>query len=410
MRPFRSIAASSAAVLRHPLILPLYLPALLLSIAQGLILPVLPLYVEAFDAPYLWIGLVLAGDGLGTLIGDIPAGIILRRVDQRRGMLAGLLLLGLATTALFWARSIPEAFFYRLLSGMGGALYNVSRHTYIADTITVATRGRSVALLGGTFRIGRMIGPIIAGALAVGSGLRAPFLAFGLVSAMAMLVILLFNRSTPAQIGLPAAVHRPPLTLRSMLAMIRSHARMLRSVAPGQFLMQTVRAGPGVVIPLYGAQVLGLDAQQIGWIMSAASAVDMTLFYPTGIIMDRYGRKWSLVPSALIMGLGLALIPLTGSFWGLAAAAMVNGFGNGLGSGVMLTLGADLTPPESRGEFLGLWSLVGDAGYTSGPLLVGAVADALALQPAALAIASTGFLAGMIFWLFVPETLKKERV
>ncbi len=404
----RSISSATSALARHPLILPLYIPALLLSIAQGLVIPVLPLYVGAFDAPYLWIGLVLAGDGLGHLIGDIPAGMILRRLNQRRGMLLGLALLGLATMALFWARSIPEAFFYRVLAGMGSALYNVSRHTYIAETITVATRGRSVALLGGTFRIGRMIGPIISGSLAVASGLRAPFLAYGLVCALAGLVILLFNRGAAVVPGVPAA-QKPPLTLRSMLAMIRSHARMLRAVAPGQFLMQTVRAGPGVVIPLYGAEVLGLDAQQIGWIMSAASGVDMTLFYPTGIIMDRLGRKWAVVPSALIMGLGLALIPLTTGFWGLVAAAVLNGFGNGLGSGVMLTLGADLTPPESRGEFLGMWSLVGDAGYTSGPLLVGAVADVLALQPATLAIASTGFLAGMIFWIFVPETLKKER-
>jgi MFS family permease len=176
----------------------------------------------------------------------------------------------------------------------------------------------------------------------------------------------------------------------------------------GHYLMQMVRAGPAVVIPLYGSTVLGLGVEQIGLIFGAASAIDMTLFYPTGIIMDRFGRKWAIVPSALIMGIGLAVIPFTTSFIGLMLAAMLNGFGNGLGSGVMLTLGADLAPPETRGEFIGLWSLIGDAGVTSGPVAIGAVADVLALQPAIWAIAAVGLGAGLVFGRYVPETLQKK--
>ena len=65
----------------------------------------------------------------------------------------------------------------------------------------------------------------------------------------------------------------------------------------------------------------------------------------------------------------MALIPLTGSFAALLAATSLIGFGNGLGSGTMLTLGADLAPPkgEGMGAFLGLWRLIGDTGHTSAP-------------------------------------------
>ena len=173
-------------------------------------------------------------------------------------------------------------------------------------------------------------------------------------------------------------------------------------------MMQMVRAGPAVVLPLYGATVLGMQVEEIGYPMGMASFIDMLFFYPTGIIMDRFGRKWAVVPSALIMSLGLALIPLTGSPLGLAAAAVLNGLGNGLGSGVMITMGADLAPREGRGEFLGLWSLIGDAGSSSGPVLVGAVTDLLALSPATWVIATSGLAAASVFGLLVPETLKRS--
>ena len=48
-----------------------------------------------------------------------------------------------------------------------------------------------------------------------------------------------------------------------------------------------IRGGRRVIIPLYGADVIGLDAQEIGFIISVSAAVDMALFYPTGMIMDQ---------------------------------------------------------------------------------------------------------------------------
>jgi predicted MFS family arabinose efflux permease len=48
------------------------------------------------------------------------------------------------------------------------------------------------------------------------------------------------------------------------------------------------------------------------------------------------------VPSFAVMAFGVALIPLADDFTTLMLAGLVVGFGNGLGSGTMMTLGADL--------------------------------------------------------------------
>ena len=84
------------------------------------------------------------------------------------------------------------------------------------------------------------------------------------------------------------------------------------------------------------------------------------------------------------------------------------GIGNGLGSGSMMTLGSDLSPAGSRGEFLGVWRLIGDLGHTGAPLVVGVVADVLLLSLAIWVIAGSGLLAASIFTFLVPETLQRK--
>jgi MFS family permease len=308
---------------------------------------------------------------------------------------------------LLWARSIPELLVYRILGGVGFSLYGVARHAYLAEQIAVGQRGRAVALLGGVFRIGRFAGPAIGGFIATASTLRTPFWMMAALTGFALLVVILF---------LPAATVTQQADLQNFkdyLGRLRTVAgengRVLLPVGAGQMLAQMVRTGPSVLFPLYGADVLGLDVAAIGAVLSTGAAVDMTLFYPTGVIMDKYGRKFAIIPSFLLQGIGLALIPLTQSFAGLALVAGLVGLGNGLGSGVMLTLGADLAPPASRGEFLGMWRLIGDTGSTVGPIIGGAIAGWLALPIAAVVMGSSGMLSSLIFATLVPETNRRER-
>jgi len=110
------------------------------------------------------------------------------------------------------------------------------------------------------------------------------------------------------------------------------------------------------------------------------------------------------VPSFAVMAIGVATIPLAHHQFGLIAASIIIGFGNGLGSGTMMTLGADLAPPGATGEFLGIWRLVGDVGAVGGPLVVGAMATALGLGASALTLAGIGVIATCTLAFLVQET------
>jgi MFS family permease len=252
-------------------------------------------------------------------------------------------------------------------------------------------------------RIGRFAGPMIGGIVAAQFGLRAPFLIFGGTGAIALIVIAAFAQTTQttSQGDSTGGNH--------LVSTLRSHYRVLTSAGMGQLFAQMIRAGRGIIIPLYAADAIGLDVQAIGFIVSISSAVDMALFYPTGLIMDRLGRKYAIVPSFVIQALGMSLVPLTDSFTGLLLVATLIGLGNGFSSGSMMTLGADLAPQDTRGEFLGVWRLIGDGGATGGPVLVGGIADLVALSTAAWAMSGAGLAAAAIFGFLVPEPLKKRQ-
>jgi MFS family permease len=166
-----------------------------------------------------------------------------------------------------------------------------------------------------------------------------------------------------------------------------------------------IRAGRTVAVPLYAADVLGFDAQMIGFLEGVSGLVDAAMSWPAGTVMDRVGRKWAIVPSFAIQAAGMAIVPFTGTAGQLLAAMCVYSVGNGLGSGSMMTLGADLAPGSARGKFLGVWRLVGDAGSGAGPIAVGGVADLLVLPAAVLVMSAAGFAAAGVFAFFVPETL-----
>jgi MFS family permease len=137
----------------------------------------------------------------------------------------------------------------------------------------------------------------------------------------------------------------------------------------------------------------------------------MLLFYPAGKVMDLMGRRWVVVPSLVIMGAGMLALPLTYDATTLLLAAMAIGFGNGIGSGMMMTLGADHAPRNGRAHFLGLWRLMADIGATCGPALLSLLAATMTLGAGIAANGLLAFLAAghLAYWIPRVRTPDAER-
>ncbi len=383
------------------LLLPVYVPTALLAFGQGLLVPTLPYYAFALGAPGALIGLIVASAGIGTLIADVPAGALLGRFGRRPAMLTGAGLVGITTIIAAFLPSIAALIVLRLLAGVGTALWGLSRHAYITDVITPAQRGRSLSIFGGINRGGTLVAPFFGGIIGQAFGLQASLLLAGITALLTAALAFRFVPETGRAEQTAAGGHKMRWAIVGQL--LRTHWRDLSAAGTAQIFAQLIRAGRQLLIPLYGIG-FGLDIATTSSIISIAAALDVAMFIPAGLMMDRFGRKVAAVPSFAIMAIGMIVVAASFDFRSLLIGAAIIGFGNGLGSGTMMTLGADLAPPGAVGEFLGFWRLIGDAGSSGGPLIVGAVAGAFGLISTALLLSGVGAAAALVLALLVRET------
>ena len=165
-------------------------------------------------------------------------------------------------------------------------------------------------------------------------------------------------------------------------------------------------------MPLWGLSI-GLDASTIALVVGISGAIDFALFYVSGQIMDRFGRLWAVLPSMVLMGGGFLALSVThdladASMW-FAAFAMVLAVGNGLSSGILLTLGADVAPKSNPAPFLGSWRTLTDAGGAATPLLVSGVTAVWSIGGAVALIGVVGLVGAVAFSRYVPRFVPRVR-
>ena len=83
------------------------------------------------------------------------------------------------------------------------------------------------------------------------------------------------------------------------------------------------------------------------------------------------------------------------------------GVGNGLSSGILLTLGADVAPKGDPAPFLGSWRTLTDAGGATAPVLFSGIAAISTLGVATAAMGVIGLVGALGFLRWVPRYIKR---
>lgn len=382
----------------------IYGPTLLFALGQGAIIPLIPSMATKLGADLATSGLVASALVVGQLCGNIPAGWLVAKVGERLAMVfSGLL-------ALAGAIMLPFASNIAVLA--------LARHSFMAAHVPFHFRARALALLGGSYRFGVFIGPFVAALLLSATGNDAAVI-WCLIICLAATVLLVWLGPDPerefvagereavtgaatAGMSLPDAegaregVFRTMVRFRAVLARLGLAASSLSAL----------RAARQVVLPLWGVAI-GLDAQTISLVVGISGALDFALFYVSGQVMDRFGRRWAVVPSMLMMSLSFLVLACTG---GLASAttwfvviAGVIGVANGLSSGLLLTLGADLAPKQNPAPFLGSWRTLTSAGGAVAPLIFSGLVAIAPIGVATAAMGAIGVLGTAAFLRWMPR-------
>jgi MFS family permease len=399
-------ASSGERAISRETILSLYLPAVILSLGTGIAAPVLPAYAKSFDVSFETAALIIIVQPWGSVVSTFPTGYLIDRIGRRPVLLLGPLLTAVTAllTAVAWSFAILLLF--RFLNGMAAQMWQQSRLAMIADTGGDRERGKLITWMNSMQRFGMLFAPAIGG-LVAGIDLRLPFVIHG-VLVLAVLVPSFWTVKETA----PAETRRPEAGNGDwgfILSELRK-PQMLYFLA-AQIFANLTRGNIQLILNFYLAVQYGRSPASLGLSSSANSFLNIPIGLATGTIMDRYGRKKTVVPG--FMGLCVSAFFLAWTaydhspFWVFLIGYYALNVSQGVTAGNMQVLGSDLAPARARGRFIGLWRLMAELGNASSPTVFSAL-SVIGYMASFSFIGSCAFMVAVIIGFKVKETIGRK--
>ena len=376
---------------------PVFTPSLLFGIAEGSLLPIIPASAGALGANLPTAAVITGLVMVGTLVADIPAAKLINVIGERKAMLSasvvgsfGVLFSLLSTTLWMLGAGM-------FLLGASVSVFALARHSFLTEAVPYSHRARSLSILGGVFRAGHFIGPMIGALLITLFDIQAVFWSAVVFSALAA-VVLLFVK--------PDVMPDTPGTTKGVTWMVaKRESKKLATLGVVSAIMGSLRTARIVGLPLWALHI-GLSPAATALYIGIAGALDLALSYTSGQIMDRFGRRWSALPTLLGLSLTFALLTITDDATTFLAVALVMSLANGVGSGIILVIGSDLAPKGEKNEFLASYRLLVDAGVAATPLAISAITAVFGLSAAMLWITGTGIFGAVLAHRYLPRRAK----
>lgn len=353
------------------------------------------------------LGLVTSMFAAGRLLTDLPAGRVLERVQATCLLAVSATVMTIGSFGLAAAGRSLTVYAAAFTMGVASAVTNATGMHSFSVTAPKQRRGTSLAVYSTALLGGQALGPFAGGAVAAATSWRTAEVVAG-VACLLLVAVLLWSharsgRRTRRVAATPPANDEPALDQRAGATGARQWGQQQAALMFVAFAMFfTLGAMPQTLVPLIGADDLGLPVQWIGAALGVGGACRLVGGFVGGVLADRVSRRAALLPGLVLQALGVALVAGAGVPWWLAGIVVMS-----LASwsiSVATAVLADLAPVGRLGPQLGSFRFVGDVGLILGPLLATQLYELSGRAVTVGAIAA--LLLGAAVWsgLSVPET------
>ena len=386
-------------------ILSVYIPAFFIFLGMGIVSPILALYASTFNVSFAEVSLAISMYAIGRVLADLPVGVLADRVGRKPLMIIGTIILATtsflnATAGVFW-----QFLVYRFLEGVGSSMWVTSRMALLADILRPEERGRVLSYFSSFMLIGSAAGPTVGGFVTVIWDIRAPFYIYSVVGLISLALTIIFIHETKA--GHTSHTGESAFSLSVALRITKNLNFLMASVAT--FAMFFLTAGVrDMIIPLYSADVLGLDEAAIGMILSCATIMNLILTIPIGYMIDSQGRKSVILKSMYVTSAACLVFSFTNSYWTMALTAVLLGIGTSGAQQAPQAMATDVTMNEPHGLSMGIYRVFGDIGFIVGPTILGFIADNFGLRVPFYFMAALLFIVAVLVSIIAKETFVKN--
>ncbi|GIK42494.1 MAG: MFS transporter [Chloroflexota bacterium] len=302
---------------------------------------------------------------VGAALVAYPIGRLMDQFGRRIGLSVGHLF-GIGGALIAGAAVIQESLWLFLggvlLMGLAKGVIDLGRYA-AAEANIVSKRARAISLvvLGGT--VGSISGPALIKWTGVAAerfnapSLSGPWFAAALFLAISLVMITIFLRPDPQQIGRQLAALEPGPTLpaqegRSFQEVFFNEPRAKLAVAAmvfGQLTMVWVMT----ITPVHmHHHAHGIAA--ISWVFMAHTLGMFGLSFPVGWLVDRLGRVKMIIIGSLLLVASCLLAPLSAEVYWLVIVLFLLGLGWNCCFVAGSTLLADILRSHEKGRVQGL--------------------------------------------------------
>ncbi|QQS39411.1 MFS transporter [Candidatus Woesebacteria bacterium] len=335
----------------------------------GIILPLLPYYVESFGAGPLTIGLIFASYSFFQIISAPILGELSDKFGRRPVLLFSIFGTAVSFGLLGIANSIPLLFLSRIIDGATGGNISTAQ-AYIADITTKENRTQGMGIMMAAFSLGFIIGPALGGLLSV-YGYAVPAFVAGIVALGATLLTYFFLPESLKRDANSIKVkgkRRPIFSVKDFYdALTHPEVGLMLSISFMTMFAFSLMQG---TFALFTEHSLSLTAQTNGFIFAYLGFI--------GIIVQVFllKRILKLLPEHRIvtiaiasLAVSLALIALSTNLIMLVIAITILAIANGVSGPVIAGYISKLTPDNEQGNIAGMNQSVGGVARLFGPLL-----------------------------------------
>lgn len=358
-------------------------------IGFGVMIPILPFYVESFGGTGFEIGMLTAVYSMMQFIFAPIWGQLSDRYGRRPilffsilGSAAGFLIIGLANA--LWL-----VFLGRIIAGITGGNISTAQ-AYIADITTPENRAKGMGLIGAAFGLGFVFGPALGGILSK-FGTSAPFY---FIAALALFNAVMLYFVLPETVKPGGSLGK----IRSRFAILgdafANQGKLFRVVVL-YFLIITAFSMMTTAFILYLQFTFGYDTFQIGLVFMYIGVLSAVLQGGVvGLLSKRFGEKQLVISGALIMTAAFSVVPFVSPAFGGLTAMLIGvaafAFGNSVSNPALTSLASLYSPADEQGAGLGVLQSGASLARAVGPAIAGvllysaAAANTLHLDNASL--------------------------
>jgi MFS family permease len=327
-------------------------------------------------------------------------------------MLGALVAAGLGIALAAFAPTAALLGLGMLLLGASAAVFALARHALLTTAVPAAYRARTLSTLGGVFRLGLMIGPFLGAAIITLTDETGAVYWLSIVALVGVAASLLLLPDPEGLLRRDDPRERPVVGPLDVLRTIGRRRDVLARLGIAALTVSALRASRQVLLPLWAVSI-GLGDAQTASIIGATAAADFALFYLGGWLMDRFGRLYTAVPSTIGLGLGFIVLALSAGAaepvaWFIGVAIWL-ALANGIGAGILMTMGSDLAGRTDPALFLGAWRLILDAGGAAAPLLLAGLTAAFSLALGAGVLGVLGLVGAGMLGYMIPRHLPRDQ-